>query len=96
LNDAEAEIVAGRNLSPSVYDAVIKAIRLEFPNFTSEKRLEAVNPTGADKTTELTEETNVLLLAQLQLTSERVVHKIDTCSADIALINEVHFMSHGV
>lgn len=81
---------------PSAYDLVIKTIRLEFPAFTPEKQLEAVNSTDADKTTKLQQETDVLLLAQLRLTSERVVHKIDTCSSDIALMDKVHFTSHGV
>ena len=80
---------------PSAYDLVIKTIRLEFPAFTPEKQLEAVNSTDADKTTKLQQETDVLL-AQLRLTSERVVHKIDTCSSDIALMDKVHFTSHGM
>jgi hypothetical protein len=90
-------MVACRDLSPSVCAQVIRVIRLEFPNFTPEKRLEAVNSTGgADKTTEITREIDVLWLAQLELTSERILHKIESGSSEITFINEAHFMSQAV
>ena len=97
LQSAQEEISASGTLSLSSYANVVRLIEHDIPDSVSKKQLEEVNSlSAADKTLDIAQKIDSYFSAQLQLTREPILVKMEACAEVVNQYNMNYYLGRAV